>query len=117
MNQRFGKGMAALLVMLLALQAPLVLAFACADHDALNTEATAAPMSEADCHGKMIQTAPQPIAKSDCCDDCACPVAMVVALTSATVVPALVSVPELISAPSVLFVSLHPDSILHPPIS
>ena len=109
--------MAALLVMLLALQTPVALAFACADHGTMKTEATAAPMSEADCHSEMTQTAPQAIAKSDCCDDCACPVAMAVALTSATVVPALVTAPELISAPSILFVSLHPDRILHPPIS
>lgn len=109
--------MVALLAMLLALQAPVALALACADHGSMKAEATKAPMSEADCHGKMTQIAQQPADASDCCDDCACPAALAVALTSATVELVLVPVPELISAPSILLVSLHPNRILHPPIS
>ncbi|MFT7220039.1 MAG: hypothetical protein ACI8Z1_001656, partial [Candidatus Azotimanducaceae bacterium] len=98
-------------------QAPVTLALSCADHGSINAVATAMPMSEADCHSKMTQMAPQPADASDCCDACACPAALAVALTSDTVELVLVPAPELISAPSMLFVSLHPERILHPPIS
>jgi hypothetical protein len=127
MNQRFSKGITALIVMLLALQAPVALAFSCADHSFQKTSSqktgsektatVAMPMSKADCHNKMIPIATQSVGPSDCCDDCACPVAMSVALTSSMVELAGVPVQELISTPSILFVSLHPDRILHPPIS
>jgi len=117
MNQSSSKGIAALLVMLLSIQAPVALAFACADHGSKKVETVTEPVSVADCHGKMTPTTPQAINASDCCDDCACPAAMSVALTSDTVELTLVPVPERISALTILFVSLHPDRILHPPIS
>ncbi|MFT7219253.1 MAG: hypothetical protein ACI8Z1_000867, partial [Candidatus Azotimanducaceae bacterium] len=60
MNKRFSKGIGALLVILLSLQAPVTLALSCADHGSINAVATAMPMSEADCHSKMTQMAPQP---------------------------------------------------------
>lgn len=139
MNQQISKGMAALLIVLLALQAPVALAFACADHGSkANAPVSEVPVSEApvsqepggkmpamqmgeaDCHGKMqhepslIETQSQ---KSDCCDDCSCPVATAVGITSTSADLAVVPSPALITSNPVFVLSLHPDLILHPPIS
>jgi hypothetical protein len=140
MNQRIGKGMAALLVLLLTLQAPVALAFSCADHVA-NTKEVAlvelvaefsaevpaevpAKAQETDCHGKMqhhevseVEKVVAQTATDECCDDCSCPTAMSAALKPSDISLAVIASPELISTPSTFLISLHPDRILHPPIS
>lgn len=141
MNQPISKGMAALLIVLLALQAPVALAFACADHGSKAIQASVleasvsevpaaqAPavkmptmgMSEADCHGKMQHhEASDTVAQStkgDCCDDCSCPVATAVGITSTSAQLAVTPAPSLIACHCLSVSSLHPDRILHPPIS
>ncbi len=137
MNQRTSKGMAALLVLLLALQAPVALAFACADHVAKTSEVALVelvaevslevPAQETDCHGKMqhhevsglseVKKVVAQAATDECCDDCSCPTAMSAALKPSDISLAVMALPELISTPSTFLISLHPDRILHPPIS
>jgi hypothetical protein len=121
MNQQISKGLAAILVMLFVLQAPVALAFSCADHDSKktasnHTDSSSMLMDEADCHGKLNNSEPQPAANSECCDDCSCPIAMTVGLMSTSVELTIAPSPDLVSSKSLFLITLHPDNILHPPI-
>lgn len=117
MNQQICKGLATILVMLLVFQAPVALAFACADHASLNPEMPSVPMDEADCHGQLNTSESQLFANSDCCNDCSCPVAKTVGLMSTSVDLTIALSPGLFSDTSLFLITLHPDSILHPPIA
>ena len=117
MNQQISKGMVAILVLLFVLQAPVALAFACADHSFEKTETASTLIDEADCHGKMNKSEPQLAASSGCCDDCSCPVAMTVGLLSTSVDLTIALSPDCVALSSLFLITLHPDSILHPPIA